>query len=130
MQRSYLPSGADLHSVYVHPWGDLSRNRTDLGTAGSRCSVVAFGNRTVCEENQKDALIEKRWELCIPTSRWRWQLKVALSQFQIVSKKGSPPLIGMDFLLHFLSRRSKLHFCSLDTHLRRKYGEFRGENPL
>ena len=57
MQRSYLPSGADLHSVYVHPWGDLSRNRTDLGVACGGCAVIAFGNRTVCEENQKDALI-------------------------------------------------------------------------
>ena len=43
MQRSYLPSGADLHSVYVHPWGDLSRNRTDLGTACGRCLVSAVG---------------------------------------------------------------------------------------
>ena len=43
MQRSYLPSGADLHSVYVHPWGDLSRNRTDLGTACGGCLVSAVG---------------------------------------------------------------------------------------
>ena len=39
----YLPSGADLHSVYVHPWGDLSRNRTDLGTACGGCLVSAVG---------------------------------------------------------------------------------------
>ena len=45
-------------------------------------------------------------------------------------QKGSPPLIGTDFLLHFLSRCSKLRFYSLGTRLRRKYGELRGENPL
>ena len=29
--------------IYVHPWGDLSRNRTDLGTACGGCLVSAVG---------------------------------------------------------------------------------------
>ena len=40
----------------------------------------------------------------------RWQSKAVLLRFQIVSIKGSPPLIGTDFLLHFLSRYFKRHF--------------------
>jgi hypothetical protein len=45
-------------------------------------------------------------------------------------QKGSPPLIGTDFLLHFLSRCSKLRFYSLGTHCKENMGSSEGKSPL
>lgn len=62
--RQHLPSGAYLHSGYVHSRCDLPRNSADLGAACGGCVVSAAGACTVHEELKKVDWQEIKKSLC------------------------------------------------------------------
>ena len=53
-----------------------------------------------------------------------------MTKLKLTVKKESPFLRGTDFLLYFLSRCSKLRFCSLYMHLRGKWRDCKGRSRL